>query len=620
MQGVADYMAAKGEEYNCIPALRLLSKAREMQKDQDPTELITSYCTLGSQLLQLGYSGKAGLAFAKVETLINNKRTSTEAKLRWHTGYAEYLLQIGNLAKCESTLQAAEVLAREDQQFMSLARSSTTLSGRIRFNRILADACYVYSLLTLRTGYQKDAARYAKQSVALNRRIWAALESKIAAKKATQPVDTDTDMADTSQTAFDPLSSMRNDKGVPLVMSVTHASLNGPELWTLVPRLHRSLMQQSRVFAHQGLLHEAVYVAEQADKVASATASRSLVLENSSCRAEYWALSGRADKAQSAIGSITLSEPYNYLSMAAYHSSVARIHHSNKEYEDEIATYERLEQVLNELTAPSFIKKMDRFSLNVEDLAEQVSAMTLDKPEPKKKPPTKGARGRKPAPKVAPRTTTKSIQKVVKPATVVTTSISTECFSLQSLQAEIILRRALTSLGQEDVPGSLELLQQAESFVHAQDKHVQQLWVGFKTALSQCFQALANDFTFNTLPESTIAFPSINRVERGTPEQPASKSGAKPPARGGEGKKEMKQDFIKILCEGREKLKESYNLCLQSSSNHSFYQAALALGQVTVLLSAVAGDESQGSLHPLYAAHMSGTYQSELSVEPTNDA
>ncbi|KAF2648299.1 hypothetical protein K491DRAFT_784171 [Lophiostoma macrostomum CBS 122681] len=605
MQGVADYMAAKGEEYTCIPALQLVSIVRKLQNDEDPTELISSYCTLGLQLLQLGYSGKAGLAFAKVEALMNSKRTSTEAKLRWHIGYAEYLLHIGNLVKCEATLYAAETIAREDHPFMSLTQSSTTLSGRVRFNRILADACHVYSLLTLRTGHQKDAARYAKQSVALNRRIWAALESKIASKKGTQPVETDTIMTDSGQTAFDPLSSMRDDKGVPLVMSVTHASLNGPELWTLVPRLHRSLMQQSRVFAYQGLLHEAVFVAEQADKVASATTSRSLMMDNTSCCAEYWALSGRADKAQSAIGSICLSEPYTHVSVAAYHSSIARIYSLNKDHEQELKTYEKLEQILNELALPSFIRRMDRFTPDIDDLANQISSLTLDNPEPTKKVPTRGARSQKPDPKVAPRTTVKSAQKVVKPAAVSTTSISAECFTLQALQADMVLRRAMTALNREDHPGSLKLLQQVESFALAQDQHVQQLWVGFRSTLLQCFQAIANDFTFNTLPESTIAFPSINRGDHGTFEQPAIRSGAKTPARGGKRKKELKQDVIKMLCEGREKLKESYSLCLQSSSNHSFQQASLALGQATVLLSAIAGDDAHGSLHPLYAAHMS---------------
>jgi separase len=48
--------------------------------------------------LRLGYSGKAGLAFAKAELLLK-ATASIEARLRWHIGYAEYLLAIGNTSK-----------------------------------------------------------------------------------------------------------------------------------------------------------------------------------------------------------------------------------------------------------------------------------------------------------------------------------------------------------------------------------------------------------------------------------------------------------------------------------------------------------------------------------------
>jgi separase len=153
----------------------------------------------------------------------------------------------------------AQSTALADRHFMDLAKPTTTLSGRIRFNRILADASYVHSLLATATGSYKEAARHARQCVTLNRRIWAALESRANAKKTTAD-DTESDAEGSSRAAFDPLSSLRNDKGMPLIMSVTHDALGGPDFWSLVPVLYRALMQQSQIFAHQGLLHEAIYV------------------------------------------------------------------------------------------------------------------------------------------------------------------------------------------------------------------------------------------------------------------------------------------------------------------------------------------------------------------------
>ena len=154
---------------------------------------------------------------------------------------------------------------------MELSASSATLSQRLRYNSILANACYVYSLLAASKGSHKEAARYARQSVTLNRRMWAALESKANAQKSTL-AESDSSMVEgSSKLGIDPLTTMRDDKGAPIVSSNTHESLGGADFWFMVPSLYRGLMQHSQVFANQGLLQEAIYVAEQAEKVALAT-------------------------------------------------------------------------------------------------------------------------------------------------------------------------------------------------------------------------------------------------------------------------------------------------------------------------------------------------------------
>jgi separase len=51
---------------------------------------------------------------------------------------------------------------------------------------------------------------------------------------------------------------------------------------------------------------------------------------------------------------------------------------------------------------------------------------------------------------------------------------------------------------------------------------------------------------------------------------------------------------------------ESHVMCAQFGSSSAFQQASFALAHVTILLSAVCHGDFQGSLHPLYAAFMSG--------------
>ncbi|KAF2270815.1 hypothetical protein CC78DRAFT_610875 [Lojkania enalia] len=601
---VADFLAAKGEEYIGISVLHLIAKILELERCVDPSRLVIVLSTLALQYLRLGYSGKAGLALAKAEPLASRNTITTEAKLQWHLSYAEYLVKIGNTRKCETTLAAAESISREDSEFMNLAKSSATLSSRVRFNRILADACYVYSLWSLANGYHKDAARYAKQSVSLNRRVWAALESKTAAKKTIHNENNDTNKEVPNKGAFDPPSSMRNEKGAPLVMSITHASLDGPEFWSLVPHLYRAIMQHSFTFAYQGLLHEAVFVAEQAEKIASATQSRSLTIDNSSQRAAFWAQSGRLDKADLLIASIDTTVPYAHLAMVSYYSSIALVQNANGKFDEELATYEHLENLLKSLTSASFILSMDMVSPSIESLASQMSGLNLEKPVAKERKQLKGTRGRKPAIKAAPKT----LVKLAIPATTQSSSIAEECAHLEGVQADITLRKALSFLLQDDIAKALESLDHAKSFEKAPEKSFMHLWTASKIILSQSTKELAKDFTFNTLPESTIAFPAICLKERKSSSGPSAKRVATKalsgPSKVARGKKLVKESFASSLREARDRLIEAHTLCLQSSSNHAFQQASYALGQVTVLLSAVSAGDLRGSLHPLYAAFM----------------
>jgi separase len=527
-------------------------------------------------------------------------------------------------------MTAAQKLALADRSFMDLAKASTTLSGRLRFNRVLADAAYVHSLLSAVDGSYKDAARHARQCVALNRRIWAALESRAGARKAT-PVDiSDSDVDGPSKATFDPLSSMRNDKGTPLVVSMTHDALSGADFWSLVPALYRGLMQHSQIFAHQGLLHEAIYVAEQAEKVASATNSPTLMTDNASWRADCWAQSGRPDKAKPILDALAVDATRKCLSIAGYQSAVARVHHWNGQYQEEVTSYDKLNQLLQDLTSPTYIKTLETISSNVDSLVEQMSHMTVDEIVA---PPVKvvtATRGRKPAAKstkgVTPKTISKSAPKTR--SRIVTTKVapisktksitsqplgavsSTEqCIILHNFQTELIHRRVLASLLQEDVATASTLLAQLEEGGNNVAQDQSHLWATFKTMLAQSSKQIADNITVNTLPESTIAFPAINLKERRLSEDLTSKRPAHASSsavKGGRGKKPVKEDFSATLRNARDRLVEAHAACATKGPNYMFQQVSMALGTITVLLSAVSGGELDGSLHPLYAAYMGG--------------
>ncbi|KAF3000771.1 hypothetical protein E8E13_005020 [Curvularia kusanoi] len=639
LRACVDCLNAKGEEYLALPVLHLLVTIFELQNNTDASDLVSSLVALALQFLHLGYTGKAGLSLAKAELLTSRKNTSTEAKLRWHTAYAEYLFRIGNTDKCASILSNAESIARGDASFIELSAPSATLSQRLRYNTILANACYVYSLLAASKGSHKEAARYARQSVTLNRRMWAALESKANAQKVAL-AESDASMVDgSSKLSVDPLTSMRDDKGAPIVSSNTHESLGGAEFWFMVPSLYRGLMQHSQVFANQGLLQEAIYVAEQAEKVALATRSPSLMTDNASWQAACWAQSGRPDKAGPLLKALDLPPDRKCLSMAAYHSAVARVHHCTGDIDEEIASYAVLEQLLKDLTGPDYVKSLSAIHPDLDSLASQIAGMSIEssktkssnaaattKPQkPAAKPTSRptsragarsatGSRSRNGATSAASATSiTKSAPKgrpknMIAAPSSETISTADQCVTLRALQAEVLHRGVLANLLQDNLKAATTLIERVQDLQVGADRDVQHTWAKFKLMLAESAQQIAADFAFNTLPESTIAFPAIGAKDRRMSEGVSLKKAtpaATTKAKGGRGKRTAvaKVDFTDTLRQAREHLLEVHALSATHGSNHLFQQVSNALGHITVLLSAVS--EARGSVHPLYAAYTS---------------
>jgi separase len=99
LEMISDYLAIRAEEYLRIPVLKMIARILELRDDNDSTQLVLAQSKLALQLLELGYSGKAGLVLAKSQAVLSNIEATAEAKLHWHLAYAKYLLRIGNTDK-----------------------------------------------------------------------------------------------------------------------------------------------------------------------------------------------------------------------------------------------------------------------------------------------------------------------------------------------------------------------------------------------------------------------------------------------------------------------------------------------------------------------------------------
>jgi separase len=100
LQSIADYLDMKGFAATRLAVLRLIVEVDELYGNKSsPDDLVLEFTYLGDQWLQLGYSGKAGLALDRARTYNQQNGVTAFASLQLHISYSQYLLAIGSLDK-----------------------------------------------------------------------------------------------------------------------------------------------------------------------------------------------------------------------------------------------------------------------------------------------------------------------------------------------------------------------------------------------------------------------------------------------------------------------------------------------------------------------------------------
>jgi separase len=97
---IGDYLDMKGFATARVAVLRLIAEIDELYSDKSsPDDLVLGFTRLGVQWLQLGYSGKAGLALDRARIYNQQIGVTAFASLQLQISYSHYLLAIGSLDK-----------------------------------------------------------------------------------------------------------------------------------------------------------------------------------------------------------------------------------------------------------------------------------------------------------------------------------------------------------------------------------------------------------------------------------------------------------------------------------------------------------------------------------------
>lgn len=528
----------------------------------------------------------------------------------------------------EGYLTKAGQLAEEDPGLLRDAASSATLRGRVRLNRLIADAVYVHSQLAFARGQPDEALALAKRCVRLNYRAWSGLERRMAStNKAMQPGSHEIDHSGLNE-SFSMLSVSACH--APIIMSSTHDSLRGPPFWTLVPSIYRGLALLSRLFVHQGMFLEAVYYTEQAQRVVDAVGTVAWIAQNLASNGDHWTRCGHLQKGEDIlINAQELSlRTTNGRDTVILHSQVANLHKTRASWDEEAKASRLANKVLKELTTTSLVESLDRLPSAVSGLEDEMTklALTSDRLSCVV---TKKRQARN-SPKDRIRSQNATLEKAGHNARILTS----QCTALMRLKGDILRQHGLSMILQQKVEDARLMLAEAEELPKYRHGYIQQRLGVAQQLLLQALKDLAVDAVFCVLPDSTISFPAVTNPSSGKERQlcgwtpgkackpsPPRKTTTKPGIRKtAKFKTPIVEDFRDVLCQARDSVSEVQTMAVQMSSTNTLHLVSDVLKTLLMLLSAASSATAKNTVHPYFANYSTGTITLNYLCNVTSDS
>ncbi|KAI9645919.1 separin protein [Ciborinia camelliae] len=584
LQSLTNFMEMRGLETDKLAILRLIADYNELYCEiSGHNGIVSTYSALGLSWLQLGYSGKAGLALDKAQSF--SLRSDLGAKTDLHIAYSQYMLALGNLEKCQFHLECAEgafILERKD---IEEDKTPLSLQEKTRLNCVVAKASMIRSMLAIEQGGSESALIHAKQSVRLLRRAWATTESIIRKKKLAAASKED------SEKVVDELSQLDISTNKIAHQPQPQASPSGIGFWPLVSPLFHGLIHLSNLYAHHGLFQETLHYGEQAHELIKAFNFDGQTAIALATLGGIWTKAGDLDKGTGYL--MDAEQLYKNgikgKSSVTVACQIGRLRGMLGDRKAEIACLEEANQILKTLTDPTFLTTLELGNTGVQDVHDTletgIETLTISKP---KTPLARKTSTRKKMP--APR---KPVVRSKTP-TPLESSVSTECPQLDSLRANILwqLADALMSLKRKNE--AQVFLDEASKFSNSQLDEVYQGLAEARCLLVRCMEQMVSDPVYSVLQDSTLSFPSVVgnlKGNKGHAEKPTI-AHQPPPTKiqvpkGGRRAKSPGPDslFDKLHC-AQEILVETYPVAFLVAPISVMHKITSLLNNVSILLSA----------------------------------
>ncbi|KAL8999487.1 MAG: hypothetical protein Q9169_001692 [Polycauliona sp. 2 TL-2023] len=494
---LANYLDAYGLGFLRLSALELLCKVREKVLPSDPVALVGNLTQYGLQHLRLGHIKHAGIAFHRARPYIS-EAVMKKAGIFYYMGYSEYLLAIGSISKCEENFAVAREIFEDNARH---DRSPST-GSRTDTHRVLMDVASLSSQLATRQGHPSMALLFARQGLRIAHQTWTSISKR-------QKISSVQDSGSAHKREVGGLEDsmvgvmvLGNDRKEDDLAIRSRA----PELWSLVPRLHKAFIQVANWYNDEGMFAEAKSYLEMSRRFAESVSAHGLLgqslvqLGDIMTRSEDYV---GADRSLDRAAQLYIA-PERDQQKVMFNLNLSKYQLATGQLSAAEETCEIAESMLQRFTATALNKDDPASGSNVDLLQEQLSKIKLEEDAPcvppsKKRIPVKVAASKVPRAGKG----SKTVQKGSSDAPASSSSGSSV------LGNAILHQQVLLALR----GGKLERVN--DLLVEAATRYCSPMDVVFNAAavaeisIRRGLCAMTGDPVFCVLPESTISLPAL---------------------------------------------------------------------------------------------------------------
>lgn len=364
-----------------------------------------------------------------------------------------------------------------------------------------SDMTHLLSLLYLARDSYPRALLFGRRSTKLKFKLWAMSKRQNGRASSPDSKVADNDAESTADDISAAVLKVRFQSQPEELAEVT--SPVSAVLWPLVPGLFCRLIHISKLYAHNGMLPEAQYYAEEAGKIAKSARSVPLQAQVNALLGDYDVRRGQHEEGMALLTQAATQLSGSCATQASIHAQIALargsiVYHDRGQGTGALEVAQRL---ITDIMSNSIIKALDQPRAATEELELQMITLTIQ--QGKGRVPA----SRRPLAKAATKPKQKmTVSKAVSKAVAVD-DIS-HYFPIVQLRAQVIRQLAESALRVKNLEHALSLISDVEGLPTTQEDTIHHAFVIAQMSLHKALENISSHPVLSVLPDSTMSCPS----------------------------------------------------------------------------------------------------------------